>query len=69
MELSDLIGFGYDLSETQDGIKCWRMGIIFGGKDPLLLTRIRVSDPGPIGPLVKVQICLQVFFFKSMNIM
>ena len=24
--LSDLIGFGYDLSDTQDGLKCWRTG-------------------------------------------
>ena len=29
IELSDLIGFGYDLSDTQDGLKCWRMGFIF----------------------------------------
>ena len=50
--LSDLIGFGYDLSDTQDGLKCWRMGIIFCGKHPLLLTRIQVSDPGPMGPHV-----------------
>ena len=51
IELSDLIGFGYDLSDTQDGLECWRMGIIFCGKHPLL-TRIQVSDPGPMGPLV-----------------
>ena len=44
IELSDLVGFGYDLSATQDGLKCWRMGIIFCGKHPLLLTRIQVSD-------------------------
>ena len=30
-ELSDLIGFGYDLSDTQDGLKCWRMEVIFCG--------------------------------------
>ena len=24
IELSDLIGFGYDLSDTQDGLRCWR---------------------------------------------
>ena len=29
IELGDLIGFGYDLSDTQDGLKCWRMGFIF----------------------------------------
>ena len=44
IELSDFIGFGYDLSDTQDGLKCWRIGIIFCGKHPLLLTRIQVSD-------------------------
>ena len=42
-ELSDLIGFRYDLGATQD----WRMGFIFCDKHPLLLTRIQVSDPGP----------------------
>ena len=35
---------GYDLGDTQDGLKCWRMGFIFCGKHPLLLTRIKVSD-------------------------
>ena len=35
---------GYYLSDTQDGLQCWRMGIIFCGKHPLLLTRIQVSD-------------------------
>ena len=29
IELSDLIGFDYDLSDTQDGLKCWWMGFIF----------------------------------------
>ena len=29
VELSDLIGFGYDLSDTLDGLKCWRMGYIY----------------------------------------
>ena len=28
--LSDFIGFSADLSDTQDGIKYWRMGIIRG---------------------------------------
>ena len=52
IELSDLIGFGYHLIDSQDGLKCWRMGIIFCSKHPLLLTRIQVSNPGPMGPLV-----------------
>ena len=53
-ELSDLIhvGFGYDLTDIQEGLKCWRMGIIFCDKHPLLLTRSQVSDPGPMDPLV-----------------
>ena len=25
IELSGLIGFCYDVSDTQDGLKCWRM--------------------------------------------
>ena len=40
---------GYDLSDTQDGFKCKTMGFIFCGK----LTMIQVSDPGPMGQLVK----------------
>ena len=47
IELSDLIGFGYDLSDTQDGLKCWKIWFIFCGKHPLLVTRIQVSDSGP----------------------
>ena len=27
VELSDLKGFGYDLSDTQDGLTCWGYGI------------------------------------------
>ena len=54
IELSDLIGFGYDLSYTQDGLKCWRMVFIFCGKHPLLVTRIQVSNSGAKGPLVSV---------------
>ena len=49
IELSDLIGYGYDLSDTHDG---WRMVFIFCGKHSLLLTRIQMSDPGTMGPLV-----------------
>ena len=59
IELSDLIGLGYDLSITQDGLKCWRMEIIFCGKHPLLLTRIQVSDRGPMGPL-----CFILFLYR-----
>ena len=64
MELSGLIGFGYDLSDSQDGIKCCRKGFILCGKDPLLLTKIQVSDQGPVCPLVTVHTCLQVFFIQ-----
>ena len=52
IELSDLIGFGYDLSDTQDELKCWRMGFKLCGIHPHLLTRIKVSDSGPMCPLV-----------------
>ena len=27
VELSKLIVFGYDLDDTQDGVRCWRIGI------------------------------------------
>ena len=37
---------------TEDGLQCYRMGFIFCGKHPLLLTMIQVCDPGPMGPLV-----------------
>ena len=54
IKLSALIGFVYDLSDTQDGLKCWRKGIIFCGKHPLVLTRIQVSDiQGPWALLLK----------------
>ena len=43
-ECSDLIGFGCDLSDTQDGLKCRRMGPLICGKHSLLLKRIQVSD-------------------------
>ena len=52
--LLNLISFGYDLSDIQDGLKCWRMGFIFCGKHHLLLTRIQVSSLGSIGPLVTI---------------
>ena len=42
--VSCLIGFGNDLSDTQDELKCWRMGFIFCGKHLPLLTMIQVSD-------------------------
>ena len=51
IELSELIGFGYDLSDTQDGLKCLRIGFIFCGEQTILVTSIQVSDPGPKGPL------------------
>ena len=47
-----MIGFVYDLSDTQDGLKCLRMGFIFCGKHLLLMTRILVSNQGPMGPIV-----------------
>ena len=50
IELIDVIGFAYDLGDTQDGLKFLRMGFIFCGKH-LLMTRIQVSDQGPMGPL------------------
>ena len=36
------------------------MGFIFCGKHPLLVTRTKVSDPGPKGPLVS-KLCFQKF--------
>ena len=27
IELGELLGFDYDLSDTQDGLMCWRIGI------------------------------------------
>ena len=51
IELSDLTGFFYDLSDTEDKLKCLGMGFIFCGKR-LLMKRIQVSDQGPMGPLV-----------------
>ena len=50
----NLIGFGYDLSDIQDGLKCWRMGFIFCGQHHLLLTRIQVSGLWPMGLLVTI---------------
>ena len=51
-ELSSLIGFGYDLSDTQDGLKSWRMGFMVCGEHPLFLTKNQMSNSGPIGPPV-----------------
>ena len=65
IELSDLIGFGYDLSDTQDGLKCLRMDFIFCGYHPLLLTRNYVSDLGPMDPLVSLCSCTRIY--KSMS--
>ena len=47
-----MIGFVNDLSNTQDGLKCLRMGFIFCGKHLFLMTWIQVSDQGPMGPLI-----------------
>ena len=38
----------YDLRDTLDGLKCWRMGFISCGKYLLIVTRIQVSESGPI---------------------
>ena len=42
-------------------LKCWSMGFIFCGKH-LLITRSRVSNPGPKGPLVHFYFGLIVCF-------
>ena len=55
-ELGNLKGFDYHLSDIQDGLKSWRIRFIFCGKHHLLLTRIQVSDPGPMYPLVFIEI-------------
>ena len=68
IELSNLIGFGYDLSDNRDGLKCWRMGFIFGGKHPLLLTRIQMSNPGPMGSHVFNCWCLINSLISETNI-
>ena len=64
-----LICFGYDLSYTQDGLTCWRMGFICYGKHPLLLTRIQVGDQEPMGSLVFVSLfthlCGQITVLSS----
>ena len=49
IELSDLIYFGYDLSDTQDRLWCWSngvMGFMYCGKHPLLMTRIQGNNIG-----------------------
>ena len=66
IELSDLIGCGYDLSDTQDGFECWGMRIIFCGKHPLLLTRIQVSDPGPMCILL-FKLCIMAVHILKMH--
>ena len=45
-------------------VKCFTLGVgkigfIFCGKHPLLVTRIQVSNAGPMGPLFIIDICLQ----------
>ena len=54
VKVPDIKTIGYDLSDTQDGLKCWRMGFIFCGKHHLLLAKIQVSGLGPMGPLVTI---------------
>ena len=49
IELSEFIGFGYDLDDTQDGLRCWRNRIYILWLTPYLVTRIQVSDPGSKG--------------------
>ena len=62
IELSELIGFDYDLSDTQDGLRCWRNGIYILWLTSFPVTRIQVSFPGPKGPLV---LNLDQMFFKD----
>ena len=50
--LIDVSDFVYDLSDSQDGLKCLRMRFIFCGKHLLLMTKIQVSDKDLTGPLV-----------------
>ena len=49
IEVSDLTIFGYDLSDTQIGLRCWRNWINIFGYHPLLVTRHH-----PKGPLVSL---------------
>ena len=55
------------LSDAQDGLKRWRMGFIFCGKHYLLLTRIQVSDRGPMGPLVFIEIGNKIFLLWRLS--
>ena len=53
VQISILIGVGYDRSDNQDGRRCRRNEIyIFCGKYTLLMKRTRMRDPGHMGPLV-----------------
>ena len=61
IERSELIGFGYDLSNTQDGLRLRRNGIYILWLTTHLVTRIQVSDPGPKGPLV----CFSLRFCRT----
>ena len=51
IELREMIGFVYDLSDTQDGL-VFENGIYILDKHLLLMTRIQVRDQGPMGPLI-----------------
>ena len=52
IELSNLVDFGYDLSDLGVG----EMILIFCGKHHIPMTRIQASDPGLKCPLVQILI-------------
>ena len=54
VELSDLIGFGYDQIDIQVGLGTGEVGFIFCGKRPLLMTRIQM--------IVQMKVLLKEFF-------
>ena len=41
----------YDLSDTQDRLRCGEMGFVLCGKHPVPMTRVQVSDQGTKAPL------------------
>ena len=47
LKTSELIAFGYELSDTQDGLRCWRNGIYILWLNPLLVTITQVRESGP----------------------
>ena len=62
LELIELIGFGYDLSDNQDGLRCWRNEIYILWISSFLVIKIQVSDPGPTGPLVCLVYVVLIIF-------